>query len=445
MTALDSINWDEVGREATGLLSRYIRTDTSNPPGNEAAAAELLRDVLRGDGIEADLIETTSGRVNLVARSEAVDSTTPALLLLHHMDVVPADPANWRVPPFDGAVRDGYVWGRGAIDDKGLGIIQLMAFVLLKRLGVEIRRPVVLAAVADEEEGGSEGARWLVEHHWPEIECEYVWDEGGAGTIGLIGDRPVFAISVAEKRSMLVTLTASGVGGHGSMAVDTPVDRLVKALHTLERRGAEMRFNGVTRAFSRSVAETQSFPASWVMRRAASPWARPLVRRSVNRVPSISAMLRDTVTATVLRAGGKPNVVPETAEATLDVRLLPDTDAQQFIDRLTRDIDDESVSVEAGELPQTVPPSPMDSEMFDAFRRAVERHVPDAVVAPIQTPVATDSRFFRARGAKAYGLFPAVLTQEDLDGIHGVDERLSVENLTLGVRIALDVLLEMSA
>ncbi|MCH8206047.1 MAG: M20/M25/M40 family metallo-hydrolase [Chloroflexi bacterium] len=443
--ALDSIRWDEVGREATEILSRYIRIDTSNPPGDEDAAADFLRDLLADEGVDAVRYERARGRANLIARLDAEQPVGPPLLLLHHMDVVPATASNWSLPPFGGVVSDGYVWGRGAIDDKGLGTIQLMAFILLKRLRVMLKRPVVLMAVADEEEGGPHGARWMVEHHWADIECEYVWDEGGIGSVGLIGDRPVFAISVSEKRSMVVRLIAKGAGGHGSMAGNTAVDRLVRALSVLERRGAKLRFDDVSRAFFRGVAGTRGFPASWLMRHAGSPLLRPLVRRIVDRVPSISAMLTDTVTATVLRAGRKSNVVPDTAEAVLDVRLLSDTDAREFVQQLERAVGDGSVSLEAGELPPIVPPSAMGSEMFDAFRRAIETHVPDAVVVPMQTPVATDSRFFRARGVNAYGLIPAVLTPEELGSVHGVNERLSVGNLVLGVKIALDVILGLCA
>ena len=445
MPAPDSIQWDEVGREATELLSRYIRIDTSNPPGNEDPAARLLQEALSAEGIGVATYEPAAGRANLIARLDADQPVGPPLLLLHHMDVVPATPSSWSFPPFGGVVRDGHVWGRGAIDDKGLGVIHLMAFVILKRLGVPLKRSVLLMAVADEEEGGAHGTEWMVEHHWADIECEYVWDEGGIGSIGLMGDRPVFAVSVAEKRSMLVRLTARGGGGHGSIASDTPVDRLVSALHSLQRRGTDLRFNDVTRAFFRRIAVTQRFPGSWVMRHAGSPLLRPLVRRSVDKIPSISAMLQDTVTATVVKAGQKFNVAPELAEAVLDVRLLPDTDAGQFVGRLKRDIGDDSISVDADEKSAPTPPSPVDSDMFMAFESAISRHVPDAVVVPMQTPVATDSRFFRAKGVKAYGLIPVVLTPEELGGVHGVNERLSVGNLVLGVKIALDAILGLCA
>ncbi|MDA1347895.1 MAG: M20/M25/M40 family metallo-hydrolase [Chloroflexi bacterium] len=437
-------NWDAIGREAADILSRYIRIDTSNPPGGEANAALFLAELLSREGIESQTHEPAPERVNLVARFGGPGTAArKPLLLMHHMDVVPAVSSSWQVPPFAGELRDGYVWGRGAIDDKGLGTIHLMAFILMKRLGIRLDRELIFMAVADEEEGGALGARWMVENHWPAVECEYVWDEGGTGSQGIIGRSPVFAVSVSEKTSMVVTLTATGIGGHGSMARGTPVDRLVSALLAVRRIKSGMRFDEVTKEFFRRVAETQPAPVSWVVRRAGNPVFRPVVSRAARKSPVIDAMLRDTITTTVVQAGGKANVAADEASAILDVRLLPSTDPGRFLEELRSAIDDDGVTVEALETVPSPPPSPMDSALFRAFERAVSTHVPGAITTPIQTPVATDSRFFRPLGVKAYGLLPAVMTAEDLETIHGANERISLDNLTLGVKIAADVVREV--
>ena len=210
---IDLPDWDRVRKRATEFLSQYIRLDTTNPPGNEAAAVRLLSKVLAAEGIAADLYEPAPGRANLVARLRAPSPRARPLLLLHHMDVVRANRDAWRVPPFAGDVRDGYIWGRGAIDDKGLGTMHLMAFLLLAKSAAPLSRDVILMAVADEEEGGELGAQWMTENHWDEIDCEYVWDEGGAGSRGVVGDASVFSIAVWEKRSMVLRLTVSGPGG----------------------------------------------------------------------------------------------------------------------------------------------------------------------------------------------------------------------------------------
>ena len=447
-----AIAWEAVGLEAAEVLGRYVRIDTTNPPGNEAEAARFLSDVLSNEGIESAIHETAPGRANLVARlgsadaSAGGDAAQQPLLLLHHMDVVPPEASGWSVPPFGGEQRDGYVWGRGAIDDKGLGTVHLMALILLKRLGIALKRDVVLMAVADEEEGGALGAQWMIENRWPDIACEYVWDEGGAGSEGMVGASPIFAVSVSEKRSLVVRVTAVGQGGHGSVASGTAVELLVRALGAVHGYRAPIRFNEVTRQFFQRIARSQSFPASWLTRHAGHLLVKPLVAGRLSRIPAINAMLRDTVTPTIVKAGQKANVAPDLAEATLDARLLPDTDVEAFLDVLRRTINDEDVAIEAAaELPAVAPPSPADSAMFRAFERAVDTHVPGAITAPIQTPVATDSRFFRPKGVKAYGLIPALLTQEDLNTVHGADERMSVKNLTLGIRIAVDVLVELCA
>ena len=431
------------------MLSDYIRLDTTNPPGGEAQAASFLQRILTAEGIETRLVETAPGRANLIARLRATEATGGAILLLHHMDVVPAGPADagdggWTVPPFDGVVKDGYVWGRGAVDDKGLGTIHLLALVLLKALGVPLRRDVILMAVSDEETGGGLGARRMVEHHWDDIECEYVWDEGGSGSHGIVGNRPIFAISVWEKRSMVVRVLARGGGGHASFGGAGAIDRLARALSRLGRAGGGPRFNDVSREFLRGLAQTQSFPASWLLCHPDFPLTRRLLSARLGRIPALHAMTRDTMTPTVLRAGEQANVAPDLAEATVDVRLLPDTDGQALVERIRAAVAGDGVTIEAGAVPDTTPASLTGSPMYKAMAASVQKHLPGAITAPFLTPVATDSRFFRRRGVDAYGLLPVVLTQRELDGIHGVDERISAEGLTLGVKIALDVLLQMT-
>ena len=442
--SLTDIDWDDIGCEAARILSRYIRVDTTNPPGNEADAADFLGEQLSTESIPSTLYPSAPGRSNLLATLKGDGSRAP-VMLLHHMDVVPAAGDGWTHDPFGGVLADGHVWGRGAIDDKGLGVMHLLALTLLKRRSVRLCRDIMFLAVCDEETGGGLGAAWMIENHWERVRSEYLWDEGGVGTRGIIGSRPVIAISVSEKRSMTVQLTAHGTGGHGSLAGGSPVDRLVAALSRLHRRRGPRQIGPVTREFLRAVAETQRLPASLILRHASHPLVRWLAVRKLSAIPTIDAMLRDTITVTMVRAGDGPNITPSEARAVLDVRLLPWSDHAQFLRQLRGVLNDDTVQVDATTpLPDT-PPSPTDSEFFSALSSVVRRHIPDVIVSPIQTPAATDSRFFRQRGVKAYGLTPAVLTQADLDTIHGTDERISVENLALGTRIVYETLLELCA
>ena len=424
------------------MLARYIRVNTTNPPGNEAAAADFVGELLSAESIPSTLYSSAPGRANLLATLKGDGSRAP-VMLLHHMDVVPAGDDGWTHDPFEGVLADSHVWGRGAIDDKGLGVMHLLALTLLKRRGVRLARDVMLLAVSDEETGGSLGAAWMIDNHWERVQTEYVWDEGGVGTRGIIGSRPVVAISVSEKRSISVRLTARGTGGHGSLAGSTSVDRLVAALSRIHRNPGPRQVGPVTREFLRAVAEPQRLPASLILRHASHPLVRWLAVRRLSANPTIDAMMRDTIKVTMVQAGDAANVAPSEANAVLDVRLLPWTDHGQFLRRLRGLLDDDTIEVDATTPPADPPPSPTDSEFFAALSSAARRHVPDAIVSPIQTPVGTDSRFFRQQGVKAYGLMPAVLTQADLDTIHGTNERISVENLALGTRIVYETLLEL--
>ena len=324
-----------------------------------------------------------------MARLRAADAPQPGnhdpapLLLLHHMDVVPAEPASWSVSPFDGVVRDEHVCGRGAIDDKRLGTIHLMALLLLKRWLVPLKRDVILMAVADEEEGGEFGARWMVEHYWSEIDCGYVWDEGGTGSHGIVGTRPIFAISIAEKRHLSVQITARVAGGHGSMGSDNTVERLVSALYRLAGYSGELRFDEVTREFFRRIAQGRPFPLSWVMRHAGHPVLKALMAHQIGKIPSINAMVRDTLTPTVVRAGHKTNVSPDVATATLDARLLPGTEVETFLGDLKHLIDDRSISIEADNAPASTLPSSVETALFQSMELVIGAHIPGAIVTPV--------------------------------------------------------------
>ncbi len=224
------------------------------------------------------------------------------------------------------------------------------------------------------------------------------------------------------------------------MASDSALDRLIKALNALQNHKFKVRFNSVTRQFFQNISQTQPKLAGWLMRHFESPGISTFMQGQISKIPSIDAMLRDTLTATIVNAGEKANVAPDVAEAVLDARLLPDTEQEAFISEIREVINDASLLVEATDSPVSAPPSPMNSDMLDAFEDAIREHEPEAIVTPMQTPVATDSRFFRDRGVKAYGLIPIVVTSDELRTLHGTDERISIEQLTGGIKIALSTL-----
>jgi acetylornithine deacetylase/succinyl-diaminopimelate desuccinylase-like protein len=359
------------------------------------------------------------------------------------MDVVGADPMDWTHPPFSGAIADGYVWGRGTLDTKGLGVMYLLALEKLIREGSRFRRPVVFLAVCDEETGGSQGMGWLVEHHLEELNPAWVWDEGGGGFKGLMGERLMFGIAVAEKQIQHLRLVATGQTGHGSMPHgDNANERLMGALRRI-LRPRPMRVNRVTRALFEAIADSQRLPTSVLLRHLDKPLVLKLVGPRLTADKRLNAMLRDTISLTMLEAGYKINVIPGRAEAGIDCRLLPDTDAAEFHRWLESTIADEKVTIEEVEASAPTATSPIRSPFLDAVQQAIDTHVPNAVVFPLQVPGGTDSRYFRAHGVPAYGFSPIVLEPGELDRVHGTDERISIENLELGVRIAYDVVRDL--
>jgi acetylornithine deacetylase/succinyl-diaminopimelate desuccinylase-like protein len=332
------------------------------------------------------------------------------------------------------------VWGRGTLDTKGLGVMHLLALERLIQEGATLRRPVIFLAVPDEETGGSQGTRWLVEHHLDELNPEWVWDEGGGGFKGLLGDRPMFGIAVVEKQIQHLRLVATGEAGHGSIPHDDNANvTLMRALDRILKPGP-MRVNDVTSAMFREIARWQQFPHSLLLRHLDHPLMLRLAGRRLAARKPINAMLRDTISLTMLNAGYKINVIPERAEAGIDCRLLPGTDAAQFRRWLETTIGDERVKVETVETSAPTAISPLESPFVDAVREALARHVPDGIVFPLQTPGGTDSRFFRAQNIPAYGFGPFVVDMSEMDRAHGIDERMSIENLELGVKVAYDVI-----
>jgi acetylornithine deacetylase/succinyl-diaminopimelate desuccinylase-like protein len=439
-----SSKWQGLREDAASTLSRYIRFDTTNPPGNEKPAAEWLRDQLLRRGITENvtIYEPAAGRAVLVGRVAGSEPLDP-LVLNHHMDVVGADPTTWSHPPFGGRIADGYVWGRGTLDTKGLGVMYLLALEKLAREGHRFRRPLIFLAVSDEETGGAQGMRWLVEHCLEDLHPEWVWDEGGGGFKGLIGDRPAFGIAVAEKQIQHLRLVATGQPGHGSMPHgDNANERLMSALARIGRP-RPMQVNPVTAALFETIADSRGFPQSFLLRHLDHPLILKLAGPRLAADKRLNAMLRDTISLTMLEAGYKINVIPERAEAGIDCRLLPETDAAEFRRWLETTIADERVTIEEVETSPPTAVSPIQGPFLDAVHAAIAYRVPGAIAFPLLVPGGTDSRYFRAHGVPAYGFSPVVLEPGEMDRVHGIDERISIDNLELGVKMAYDIVRQL--
>jgi acetylornithine deacetylase/succinyl-diaminopimelate desuccinylase-like protein len=439
VTERPQIDWDAVTAEATDLLSRYIQVDTSNPPGNEEAACRFLEEVLRSEGIAAiDLYDASDaesqGRMNLRARLSGDGSKRP-LILLNHTDVVPVEAQYWEVPPFSGAVIDGSIWGRGALDMKSLAVMELMAFLLVERLGLPLKRDLVFLACADEEAGSKYGVDWLDQHHPEALDAEYVINEGGRGHTELLGiRRPAFLCGVAEKGPLWLILRAEGRPGHGSVPHrNNPLDRLVRALHRILEWERPIRLTPAHVEYLRRLERSGFIPDT----------SEETLRRLAAEDDVMRSTLTDSVSITMARAGIKHNVIPAVAEASLDCRLLPGTDPQAFIAELRTVIDDPRVNIEQV-MESHAPPSPHDTELFRVMEDVLREHVEEAVVVPSVATGFTDSRVFRRRGAVAYGLTPVLLDGHEAATVHGHNERISIDNLRLGCQVMFEVVCRMA-
>ena len=444
-------DWDALAAEAANLLARYVRIDTANPPGNEAPAAAFLSDQLRARGIAHRVYEPAPGRANLLARlptTVPADERQPPIILLHHMDVVTADPQRWSCDPFGGEVRDGCVWGRGTLDMKGVGILHLLSLEHLSQHAVTRNRDVVMLAVADEEVDSANGMQWMLTHHAEEIvgpdPSGIVWDEGGFGLRDFFGPGVVFTVAVTEKQALWLRLVAEGDPGHGGMPDGNRAnDILIRALGRIQDLSCVVRIHPVVAATFAGVADRFSFPKSFLLRHLDRPWAVALAHGGLLAMPSIAAMVQNTICVTGLCSGEKTNVIPERADAVIDARLLPDEDPEAFIGRLRSVIADERVRIEVDQMPSPKAVSDYRGRFFEALSEVTGRLVPGCVTVPILTPGATDSAYLRAMGLDTFGLYPAVLTSEELAGFHGIDERVSVDNLRLGLQVVTEVLMRM--
>jgi acetylornithine deacetylase/succinyl-diaminopimelate desuccinylase-like protein len=412
--------------EAVAWLQGYVRLDTTNPPGNEVRGAAYLARILHREGIPTRLIFTAQGRASLYARLEGAGDGG-ALLLLHHLDVV-APGAGWSGDPFSGELRDGSLWGRGAIDVKSLGVAQLAAFVDLQRSGARLARDVVLLAVADEESGGGQGTEWLLDHH-PELFAGVgaVLNEGGANRV-VQGRLRWWGVETAQKRPLWLRVAADGRGGHASgLNPHSAAHRLIQALAGLLDLPPRYRVTQAARDYLGAIAPREP-PAFHRLYADLDAYVGPDGPRGP-MMPGVASLFLDTVQVTVLQAGERINVAPDEASALVDIRMLPETDGEELLARIRAALG-ERVSVEVLLTAPPAPPSPSDGELFRAVEAVFGGEAP---VVPAFISGFTDSRYFRQRGIPAYGISPFALDGEALKGIHGPDERIPVGEFERGV------------
>lgn len=429
-----AIDWNVAGDEVARVLSGFLQVDTVNPPGNETRGARYLADILAREGIPSDIYEFAPGRGSLVARLRAKDPDGPPLCLLSHTDVVPSEAEHWPegIAPLGGTIRDGHVWGRGALDMKGMAVVELMTFIWLHREQAPLRRDVILLAVGDEEVDGG-GIRHLIREHWAELGCAQVINEGGLGLRGLFfEDQTIFGISVAEKGVLWADLVATGPAGHGSRPLDAQsTTTLARAMADLERYHPRPTVDPALRELFAASGRQRGGVPGFVLR---TPLLFDLlVKPRLMRDDATRAAITDTLNLTGFRAGVSPNVIPTEARATVDCRLLPGTTPDVMLATIAGLVGDD-VRIEVRSQ-STAGRSPTDDPLFLALARHVVRDRPDVVVGPMLSVGFTDSMYLRPLGVHAYGFVPFEITLEEAGTMHGHGERVSIENLRDGLRI----------
>jgi acetylornithine deacetylase/succinyl-diaminopimelate desuccinylase-like protein len=437
------IDWDALSKEGQTILADYLRINTTNPPGNEILAARFLKGILDKEGIPAVILDTAElggTHANLYARLKG-NGSKRAIVLLHHMDVVPATASQWQVDPFSGAVKDGYIWGRGAIDMKGEAVAHLMAMIALKRSGVKLNRDIVFIGNADEEFTSTGGIEFVKNHADLLKDVEYLITEATENSV-VNGKVKYFAVGVAEKRTYWQRLRVAGIPSHGSRPTkDNPVPKLVAALDKIAHYETPLHATpGVQKYFrdiSRLYPEPQKTWLSDVTKAIDNPEARAWILNDVYW----NAYLRNTISLTALSGSNKTNVIPPEATAEIDIRLLPDTDPDQFLATLKGIVADTAVHWSTILAPKTPLESPIDTDLFRAIERAAHERAPDAfVTTPMQTG-ATDRPTYRKLGIVTYAIDPFLTEQaERQKGVHGNNERLSIENVGFGIKYVYDIL-----
>lgn len=446
---IGAIDFEKLYIDALGWLQGMIRINTTNPPGNEMVAAKYLADILQKEGIPADVYESTPGRGILIARlsASAVPDPSRALLLMGHLDVVGVDKSKWQVDPFGAVIQNGYLYGRGAIDDKGMTIANVAVMVALKRANVRLTRDVILLAEGDEEQGGAAGMKFAMDKYWEKFAAGFSLNEGGR-VILKDGKVQYVGVQSAEKVPVNVTVTATGTSGHGSVPLpDNAVVRLSQALVKIGAYQTPFQLTPVTETYFEQLSTVTDPEIGKWMRALETPVRADLAEKKLSETsPVWNSMMRDTIAPTMLQAGIRPNVVPSEAQATLNIRLLPGNSIDGLLLKLKDVVNDPKIAFHADtSIGEAAPSSSLDSQLFKTIQQAAQEEFSGAPVVPMMSTGATDSAYLRLRNVQAYGLLPFPLTEEDTLRMHADNERIPLDSFRKGIEFLYRVVSDFAA
>jgi acetylornithine deacetylase/succinyl-diaminopimelate desuccinylase-like protein len=437
------MDWDQLLKEATHYLQEYLRIDTVNPPGNEVEGARFFKNIFDAESIPCQVFEPSPGRGSLLATLKGTSKKRP-ILLLNHIDVVPVEKERWTVDPFEGIVQDGYLYGRGALDDKSMGIIEMMALLILQRKKVPLERDVLFFAAADEETGGKWGIQWAMENVSSLRRSEYALNEGGYVILNKTGDPDRYEISNGQKIVFQLQLKAKGTSGHASMPhSDNPNVKLIHALEAVTKWETPYNVLPMVKEFFLKMAPKQPPDERKFFEDIEKGLHDPSFSARLTTNPIYNAMVRDTISLTILQAGSKANVIPSESSATLDCRLIPGSSKENFLKEIKERLGDE-IEAEGKMEGKSIPPSPFNTDLFQAIQKFATSNDPDCPVVPFLLPGATDSRFLRERGITTYDFCPFRLPEKEIMRVHGNDERIALENLRFGIRMLMEVIEEVA-
>lgn len=432
------------------LLQDIIRVDTSNPPGHEGAVDELLASRLRPLGFDITIVPTPeAGKSHLIARLKGDGSKRPVLLAAH-ADVVGVEREKWSVDPFAGVIKDDHVFGRGAIDFKGGMAVFARAVMQLAERKVPLARDVIFLVEADEE-AAQYNTSWLAQTHWAQLDCEFALNEGGWIIADDNGRVKYVSISTADKSSIAVVVTAKGTSTHSSMPrPDNAIFALGKALSKLSTYEAPLQLTPATRQFLSVLAKTSAPPLSTYYQTLLSSTdvaAVAAADREISKDPLMHAIIRNTIAPVIVNGGFRSNVIPGSADAILNVRIIPGTDPKDVVAELQKVVGDPEVTVRLANPsvgPSRVPPSSEDTELYRALERNAKQTFPGAEVTPYLFQAGTDAGAWRSRGVPVYGIYPYPITADELTRMHGNDEKVSIESLRLGTEMIFKTLVDVA-
>ncbi|MBN1691861.1 MAG: M20/M25/M40 family metallo-hydrolase [Dehalococcoidia bacterium] len=421
------------------LLCRYIRLDTSNPPGNEHLATVFFEQMLKSEGIDCKTYEAKPGRTSIRAEIKGSGRKQP-VIMLHHTDVIAANHDEWSFDPFGGEIIDGYICGRGALDTKSLGIMQLLAMIDIKNQNRTPDCDLIFLATADEESGASYGVDFLLHKYPDDFKAGLLLNEGSYVQSGAVREHLAVMISPGEKGACWLRLKRKGTPGHGSTPhSQNPLEKLTSAVKRLLDSKAEISITPIVRDYFRKIALAQDFLKPYADDGKDETLLQIVRDFSLLDNPHINAMLSNTISLNSLHAGTKINVIPSYAEAEIDTRVLPGQRVDEWVNHIKDQLADEDIQIEfitRGEGNA----SDYNTESYRLIEKTLEKHYPGSITTPYLMLGTTDSRFFRQKGIPSYGFCPAVVPVEHLKSLHGIDEKIGVDSMLKGTEVYSDII-----